>query len=109
MTAVNAARESRSNAKPLKIELALDLLIRAEREGVFVTTLDAFAEYGDTCFHTTIASLRDRGIHFDQVPYKHQHRHGGTAHFQSYRLSEKSRATALNLLQHYTSLRMGDL
>lgn len=109
MKKVNAARESRNNSEPLKVELALDLLVRADRAGVFVTTLDASAEYGDTCFHTTIASLRDRGFRFDQMPYKHQHRHGGTAHLQSYRLSEKSRATALNLLQHYASLRMGDL
>lgn len=108
MSAANAARESRSNTQPIKIELALDMLIRAEREGSFVTTLDAFQEYGDTCFHTTVAELRSRDICFDQRPYKHHHRHGGTAHFQSYRIAEQSRAVAIQLLQHYASIRMGE-
>lgn len=109
MTAVNATRESRSNAKPLKIELTLDLLIRAERDGDFITALDAFSEYGDMSFHSSISSLRGMGIRFDQTPHKHKHRHGGVARFQAYRISEKSRAAALHLRQHYESARMGSL
>lgn len=109
MTAVKAARESRCNAKPLKVELALDMLIRAKQEGRFVTTLDALQEFGDTCFHTTIAKLRERGVTFIQQPYQHTHRHGGTAHFQSYQLSEKSHAAAISLSQHYATMRTGGL
>ncbi|WP_075882055.1 hypothetical protein [Vreelandella massiliensis] len=109
MSAANAARESRKTAKPLKIELALDMLIRADRESRYVMQYDASDEYGETCFHTTISTLRDKGIDFLQLPYKHTHRHGGTAHFQSYRISPKSRAAALNLANHYAAMRGGSL
>lgn len=105
MSAVSAARESRRNTKPLKIELALNMLIRADQEGRFIMSFDAMQEYGDSCLHTTIATLREKGITFLQQPYKHQHRHGGTAHFQSYRLSPTSRVAALNLANHYAAMR----
>lgn len=105
MSAVNAARESRRNTKPLKIELALDMLIRADQEGRFIMSFDAMREYGDSCLHTTIATLRDKGITFLQQPYKHEHRHGGTAHFQSYRIAPSSRSAAVLLAQHYASMR----
>ncbi|HBK37468.1 MAG TPA: hypothetical protein DDZ35_11880 [Halomonas sp.] len=105
MSAANAARESRSNTQPLKIELALDMLIRADQDERFIMSFDAMQEYGDSCLHTTIATLREKGITFLQQPYKHQHRHGGTAHFQSYRISPSSRETAKQLAQHYADMR----
>lgn len=105
MSAINAARESRSNTKPLKIELALDMLIQADQEGRFIMSFDAMREYGDTCLHTTIATLRDKGVTFLQQSYKHKHRHGGTAHFQSYRIAPSSRSKAIRLAQHYADMR----
>lgn len=105
MSAANAARESRSNTKPLKIELALDMLIRADQEDRFIMSFDAMREYGDTCLHTTIATLRDKGITFLQQSYRHEHRHGGTAHFQSYRIGPGSRTAASQLAQHYAAMR----
>ena len=71
MSAANAARESRSNTQPLKIELALDMLIRADQDERFIMSFDAMQEYGDSCLHTTIATLREKGITFLQQPYKH--------------------------------------
>lgn len=105
MSAANAARESRRNTRPLKIELALDMLIRADQEGRFVISLDALSQFGDTCFHTTVSTLREKGITFLQKTHKHQHRHGGVTHFQSYRISPNSLETAKRLAQHYADMR----
>lgn len=103
-----AARERRSVAAPrrtpLKIELALDMLLQADQEDRYVMSFDAMREYGDTCLHSTIATLREKGLQFLQKPYKHEHRHGGTALFQWYRLAPGSRAKAHALLMEYQSM-----
>jgi len=107
--AQQAARESRPEASqkkrpPLKIELCLEMLIQADREGRFVMSFDAMREYGDTCLHSSIATLRAKGIRFLQMDYPHEHRHGGKAHFQQYRLAPDSRQKALALLMEYQLL-----
>ncbi|MEX2373992.1 MAG: hypothetical protein WD942_00175 [Dehalococcoidia bacterium] len=107
--AQQAARERRPEAghkkrTPLKIELCLEMLIQADREGRFVMSFDAMREYGDTCLHSSIAALRDKGIRFTQMSYSHEHRHGGKAHFQQYRLAPDSRQKARALLMEYQAL-----
>lgn len=103
-----AARESRPVAKtrraPLKIELALKMLIAADRSGRYVMSFDAMREYGDTCLHSTIATLREKGLQFLQQPYPHEHRHGGKVRFQQYRLAPGSRQKAHALLMEYQAL-----
>lgn len=104
-----AARESRSPEKqtrrtPLKIELALEMLVEADRRGAYVSALDALQEFGDTAWHSTVAGLRSKGIRFAQQPYNHEHRHGGTARFQLYRISPECRDLAREMLADYQLL-----
>lgn len=106
--AQQAARERRPEAKkkriPLKIELCLEMLIQADREGRFVMAHDATKAYGDTCLNSSISALRDKGLKFLQLPCPIEHRHGGIARFQQYRLAPDSRQKALALLMEYQLL-----
>lgn len=86
---------------PLKLELALALLIDAYHADRFITTLDALNTYGDTCWHTTAHTLRDRGVTFCQHTHRHAHQNGGTARFQAYQLAPESLETAERLLAFY--------
>lgn len=86
---------------PLKIELSLTLLVEAYHESRYVCALDALRVNGDTCWHSSVAELRDKGLEFLQKDRPHMHRHGGKALYQDYRLSEKSIERAENLLRLY--------
>ncbi|WP_163650716.1 hypothetical protein [Modicisalibacter sp. 'Wilcox'] len=103
-----AARERRENDTsariPLKLELALELLLQADDAQRYITTLDALQAYGDTCWHSTVAALRAKGVEFLQERYQHAHRHGGHARFEAYRLSPDSREQAEQLLRWYQAL-----
>lgn len=90
-----------SSRQPLKMELALSLLIDAYRDGRFITTLDAMNTYGDTCWHTSVAALRDKGLVFKQRLHRHTHQNGGVARFQAYQLEPESLERALALLAFY--------
>lgn len=87
--------------QPMKVELALELLIKADDAGQFVYALDAARAYGDSAWHSTVAGLRGKGLEFLQRPYHHQHRHGGRARYEEYRLAPSSREKAERLLASY--------
>lgn len=97
-----------SSRQPLKIQLALALLVDAYRDGRFITTLDALNTYGDTCWHTSVATLRDKGLVFQQRLHRHTHQNGGTARFQAYQLTPESLELAERLLATYRRAR-GDV
>lgn len=86
---------------PLKIELSLALLVDAYHENRYVCALDALRVNGDTCWHSSIAELRQKGFEFLQQPRPHMHRHGGQALYQDYRLSVRSIEKAESLLKLY--------
>ncbi|MCP1317852.1 hypothetical protein [Halomonas sp. 707B3] len=86
---------------PLKIELSLVLLVEAYHESRYVCALDALRVNGDTCWHSSVAELRDKGLEFLQKDRPHMHRHGGKALYQDYRLSAGSIEKAENLLRLY--------
>lgn len=91
--------------QPLKLEHSLALLVDAYEAGRFVTTLDALTAYGDTCWHTSVADLRERGLRFRQRDHRHTHRHGGAARFQAYQLTPDSVEPARALLANYRTAR----
>lgn len=105
---IQAARERRDTTAPtrtpLKLELALEMLLRADDAQQYIINLDASQAYGDTCWHSTVAALRAKGIDFLQKPHLHHHQHGGEARFEAYRLSPASREKAEQLLLWYRSL-----
>jgi len=103
-TAIPAVEPPRA---PLKVELALSLLIEADRAGRYVCALDALAAFGDSAWHSTVAGLRKKGLSFLQRPYQHQHQHGGTARFLEYRLAPGHRKKAAQLLGQYRQARGG--
>lgn len=86
---------------PLKIELSLTLLVEAYHESRYVCALDALRVNGDTCWHSSVAELRDKGLEFLQKDHPHMHRHGGKALYQDYRLAAGSIEKAENLLKLY--------
>lgn len=90
---------------PLKLERALDLLIDADRAGLYVFALDALNAFGDSAWHSTVASLRGKGLEFLERPHPHQHQHGGTARFKEYRLAPASREKAHRLRDTYRRAR----
>lgn len=96
------AEQSAFRARPpLKIELSLALLVEAYQESRYVCALDALRVNGDTCWHSSVAELRGKGLEFIQRDRPHMHRHGGQALYQDYRLSEKSIEKAEMLLKLY--------
>lgn len=94
-----------SARQPLKMELALSLLVDAYRADRYITTLDALNTYGDTCWHTSVATLRDKGLTFKQRLHRHTHQSGGVARFQAYKLEAGSLARAEELLATYRRAR----
>lgn len=86
---------------PLKIELTLGFVVDAYHADRYVCAFDALADHGDTCFHTSVATLRKRGIEFDQRDKPHVHRHGGHARYQDYRLALGSVERAERMLNRY--------
>lgn len=91
--------------QPLKLEHSLALLISAHHAGRYVTTLDALTAYGDTCWHSSVSDLRERGLKFHQREHRHTHQHGGAARFQAYLLTPDSVEAAQELLMSYRRAR----
>lgn len=92
---------------PMKIELALALLVEAYHEHRYVCALDALRDHGDTCWHSSIADLREKGLEFVQRDHPHVHRHGGKALYQDYRLAAGSVEKAESMLRLYRAGRRG--
>lgn len=92
---------------PMKIELTLALLTAAYHERRYVCALDALNDHGDTCFHSSIADLREKGLEFIQRDHPHMHRHGGKALYQDYRLASGSIEKAESMLAIYRAGRRG--
>ena len=74
---------------PLKIEQSLALLIDAYHADRFITALDALNAYGDCSWHSSVSTLRERGLV------------GGVTRFQSYQLTPESLEKAEALLADY--------
>lgn len=92
---------------PLKIELSLGFVVDAYYADRYVCALDALADHGDTCWHTSVATLRKRGLEFEQRDKPHVHRHGGHVRYQDYRLAPGSIESAELMLEWYRSGRLG--
>lgn len=97
----NSTTPPRPPRQPLKIELALELVIEAARAGKYVFAGDAHNAFGDSAWHSTVDRLRGKGLEFLQRPYHHRHRHGGCVLYQEYRLTPESRKKAERLLAEY--------
>jgi hypothetical protein len=96
-----AGQDGAPTRPPMKLELALTLLLDAHQTSLHVTALDALAAYGDTCWHSTVNALRDKGLEFVQHEYPHINRNGGTSRFQAYRLTPGSVELAETLMMLY--------
>lgn len=104
MTAQPKAVASAAPARPrtpLKIEQTLALLIEADRDGRYLTALDALNSHGDSCWHTSVATCRAKGLEFVQRSHPHQSQSGAEVRFQAYRLAEGHREKAERLLAQY--------
>lgn len=102
-----AGQDSADVRPPLKIEMALAMLLEAYREQRYVCALDALRDHGDTCWHSSVAELREKGIEFVQRDHPHVHRHGGRALYQDYRLAAGSVEKAEIMLAIYRAGRRG--
>lgn len=90
---------------PYKLELCIKEFLKRCEAGLI--QLEALNAYGETCLHTTVATLaNDKGLVFKRVPVPHIHRHGGKAIFTRYSLlNEEERAKAKVLLNHFENKR----
>lgn len=92
---IGDAEPPKSPRKPRKLEQCLDMLLAAHAAGRYVYAFDALNAYRDTCLHSTVDELRDRGIRFVQRP------HGNGTRFQDYRLHPESVERARRLRDTY--------
>ena len=90
---------------PLKIEQTLALLIDAYHADRFITALDALNAYGDCSWHSSVSTLRERGLVFEQHTHNHTNQVGGVTRFQSYQLTPESLEKAEALLASYRMAR----
>lgn len=89
---------------PIKIERSLLAILSSGPRGLIQP--EAYSQYGESCLHTVVSTLRNKGINLISLPDHDSVRYFNQKPFSRYWLAtDKDRLRAVNLLNHYRQKR----